>query len=479
MVATLPDAPSVPVALLQQALDRLSAAATSARTYQAYYTGLHAPVIRPDRAAAGLGLTLTRFRDNLSAPVVDAVADRLAVVGIAGQRPEDAAAAQEAWAIWQMNRLPRRSGDAHLAALTTGDAYLVVWPDADGLPRIDWSPATLMTAAYDGERADRLAWAIKAWVVVDSDTPDGRAQHRWRVNVYRPDAIYKLASPPWTVADGASVAAASLPSARQLTPYAPGDEPWPLPNPLAPSLPVVHLANNPAGEGEDGASELRDVLPLQDGLNATLVNMLVAMEFVAYPQRHVTGLEIQRDEQGRAIAPFSPGASKLWQAENPDVKFGQFEPAELTQLLATADMFRHDISRVSGVPSHYFGLDDGGWPSGEALKSSEARLVKKVIDRQRAFGGAWEQALTLALRLLGRAPAALEITWASAETRERGNDVATQQGVLEICASPAPYGARHRALTDLGYAADEAAAMLADMPAPPKEGSSRATVASA
>jgi len=373
---TLTDADAIHP-LLTPALASLAERAAVAQVYLDYYAGLQRPVLPPERVNTALGRLLTRYRTNLSAAVVDAVADRLAVVGVTGQREEDMQAAADAWMLWQLNRMDRRAGDVLLSALTAGDAYLVIWPDRFDVPRIAWTPATHMTAGYGGEEPDQLAWAIKAWAVTTWE--DGPAVTRWRVNLYLPDAIRKYVSEPWPRNQSSNDAPPLPEKAGSLRPFVVMDEPWPLPNPIAPVLPVVHLANN-AGEGAQGRSELSDVLPLQDALNTTIANILTSNEYVAYPQRYVTGQLIAQDATGKQVNPFRPGPDRMWVAEDPNVKFGEFPAADLVQLMATADMFRRDVSRVSGVPSHYLGLDDGGWPSGEAQKTAD-RNAQMMAER--------------------------------------------------------------------------------------------------
>ncbi|MCV4684362.1 phage portal protein, partial [Escherichia coli] len=59
-------------------------------------------------------------------------------------------------------------------------------------------------------------------------------------------------------------------------------------------IPVFHFANNP-GIGNFGSSELEAVMPIQDGMNKAVLDMLVAMEVSAYRQRWAAGIEIQFD----------------------------------------------------------------------------------------------------------------------------------------------------------------------------------------
>jgi hypothetical protein len=60
-----------------------------------------------------------------------------------------------------------------------------------------------------------------------------------------------------------------------------------VPNPYG-VVPVFHFANN-ADLGMTGRSELEAAMPVQDGLNKSVLDMLVAMEFSAYRQRWAAG----------------------------------------------------------------------------------------------------------------------------------------------------------------------------------------------
>ena len=97
-------------------------------------------------------------------------------------------------------------------------------------------------------------------------------------------------------------------------------------------------------------------------------------------------MEVLRDENGKNLKPFEPGADKIWTVANEQAKFGQFDAANLEQFLKVADNLRTEVARVTGLPMHYMNVSSGQQPSGEALRTSEARLVQKVKDRQGDFG---------------------------------------------------------------------------------------------
>jgi len=369
---------------LKWALSDLAGRLEAYRLAQDYYEGRHRLAFASDKFRSAFGSLLRAFADNLCAAVVDTVADRLQVIGFDTEQGDSSNLAAAAWALWQDNRMDRRAGEVHQQAFICGDAYAIVWPDSDGRPVIYPNQAAQVTVAYDPEMPGKIVRAAKTWLAEDK---------RLRLTLYYPDRIEKYATP------GPLVQGLSPELASRLIPFEVPGEPWPLPNPYG-VVPVFHFANGGI-MGGFGRSELADIVPLQDGLNKAVADMLVAMEFVALPQRWITGLEVEIDETtGKPKAPFVPGADRVWTIGDPDAQLGQFAAADLSQFLAVQDSFRMEIARVSGIPLHYLSLRQD-YPSGEAMKTAEARLTAKVRDRQIAWGNVWEDAMMLALRMAG------------------------------------------------------------------------------
>jgi hypothetical protein len=446
---------------LETALTQLNEQGALCRAFDDYYGGEHRLKFATEKFRSTFGFLFREFADNLCPAVVDAVADRLKLTGFVSEvnpltgtpqlsaRWADAAPQSEqsraqvfqllrqgdadlhgaaiaagfdeetavalvgagevvdaagvqlapvpaepapadplgktAWNIWNANRMDLRAGTAHLEALKTGNAYVIVWPDPEtGVPMLYPQKGRLVTVAYDEERPGRILWAAKGWVT---------SERKRRVTLYYPDRVEKY------VSRQSSDDALPILKAGAFDQFRVEGEPWPLENPWG-EVPVFHFANN-AGIGEHGISELRDVIPLQDALNKSVLDMLVAMEFVAFPQRWATGIEIPEDEGGQERAPFTPGVDRLWTSDKEGTRFGQFPQADLEPFLKVQDGFRLEIARVTGTPLHYIMLLSGAPPSGEALKTLEARLVKKCQDRQTGFGNTWEDALELAVRMVG------------------------------------------------------------------------------
>jgi hypothetical protein len=73
------------------------------------------------------------------------------------------------------------------------------------------------------------------------------------------------------------------------------------------------------------------------------------------------------------------------------------------------------VSALTGLPPHYLGFSTDNPASADAIRSSEARLVKRAERKHRLFGGSWESVMRLYLRFRDGAvderAASLETRW--------------------------------------------------------------------
>jgi len=79
---------------------------------------------------------------------------------------------------------------------------------------------------------------------------------------------------------------------------------------------------------------------------------------------------------------------------------GEFSATDLRNYLDAIDNMAGSLSAITRIPKHYF-TKQGGDPSGEALITMEAPLVKKVADRIERFVPEWKAAASFMLRLSG------------------------------------------------------------------------------
>lgn len=371
-----------------------------------YYRGDHDLRYATEKFLNTFGSLFREFALNLCPAVVDAVRDKLVITEFGVEAGGETTIADEAWKIWQLNRMGKRSGEVHKEAVRNGDAYAIVWPNRTGQVTIYPQRAATCTVVYDEETPGRILWAAKHWRTND---------RKFRLNLYYPDRVERYISKrrredipelQTNRLQGAqgdrfpgffqnkSAYASVLPEAKEFIEYTDEGSPV-ITNPYE-KVPVFHFANN-SDIGSPGQSELINAIPIQDALNKSVLDMMVAMEFASYRQRWAAGIEIEYDEAGKPIPPFQAGIERLWITENGEAKFGDFEATDLDQFLNVKESFRVDMAAVTGTPLWYFMQAKGDFPSGEALKKSETRFIHKVRDRQESFGQVWEDVMAFAL----------------------------------------------------------------------------------
>lgn len=227
----------------------------------------------------------------------------------------------------------------------TGEAYALVWADPgtdDGLKVTVEHPATTIVEFDPSDHRVRRA-ALKAWA---DDGVDYAI-------VYLPDSVHwyeRQGKGPW---QGRSVG----------------------PNPLG-VVPVVPLVNRPQLMPYEGRSEIADVTAIQDRINATIFNRLLAAEFTAFRQRWVTGIEIPTDpETGAPVEPFKHAVNRLWISEDPETKFGEFGETGLGPYIGAVEADVQHIAAITRTPPHYLLGQSGAFPSGEPVAVSEPVLT--------------------------------------------------------------------------------------------------------
>jgi hypothetical protein len=268
---------------------------------------------------------------------------------------------------------------------------------------------------YDDEQPGYIIKDAKAW-----QDRDGK----YRLTLYYRDRVEKYIS--------REKAQGGMPDrADAFVPVQTLGERWPLDNPYD-KVPVFHFGNR-ASIGSLGTSELAEAIPVQDALNKSIADMLVASEFYGVPQRWAIGLEGDlTPEQAKKKYPLLAGG--VWGSTSKDAEFGQFSAADISKYIEITETFRKEIARVSRTPMHYFALE-GTMPSGESLRVAESPLTKKVEDRTEAWGAVWSDAMRFALQIQGAGDTEPEPKWLNTETRDETGEVqraATKHKDLKI-----------------------------------------------
>jgi Phage portal protein, SPP1 Gp6-like len=368
--------------------------------YRAYYDGNHRKPFATAKWNEQFSSMFSKFRDNLCPAVVDAKADRIQLTGIQGPKPDDAVSAAIN-AIWTRENLEYRHGEITKNALKDGDAFVIVWPDTINQARWYIQRGDRVAVKYRSEPQGELECAAKLFPITEyKEKPEDKV--RWRLNLYYDDRVERYITQDEIAGGDVPKQLAKWDEFEPDRPEEDDDEAQPgegsiIINPYG-RVPVFPFPNN-ADLGAYGRSELKDVIPLQDALNKSVSNMLVAGEFVSWPQRFLIGVDVDVDEEGNPTGREQKAAlDRILAIANPNAKAGEFSAADLTNFIKEQDSYRAEMARISRTPLHHL-LMTGDFPSGEALGAAERPLASQVADRIAAQKPAYQRAMSFSLKI--------------------------------------------------------------------------------
>jgi hypothetical protein len=363
--------------------------------YADYYKGVH----RLGQYATPAFLrdyrwVLENSRENLCKAVVRGFSSKMKIRAWEGG---DKQASAQASQLVDDLKLDKVFNLAHREAFRSGDSYVLVWPDANGVLR-PWpklsSQVSVATVPGDPET---LAYLALIWA-------DGNGFGR--VNMYYSDRLER-----WTTkgrirqkSDTRRVITLNWPD--KATAYVPfqGDDDGPeIARPLqlpGDRVPAIWLPHDADELGEHGRSILEDVVPLQDALNKSVADLIVGGENFAQPLRYLMKyrakkmIDPETGEPTEETIKADPTVNKLLTipGEGP---LGQLDPPDATKLLAVHEAYAIKISRVVGLPAFYVSQVTGEPPTGRALRVLSTRLTNLIEESQTDFGPEWSQLMEL------------------------------------------------------------------------------------
>ena len=179
--------------------------------------------------------------------------------------------------------------------------------------------------------------------------------------------------------------------------------------------PVVRYRNVPDLDDES-TSELHDIIALQDQLDFTTFDMLVAQHYAAFRQRYVIGWTTE-DENTKAKG----AASRLWTFDSdgdPEaVKVGEFEQTDLSGYLKSREATFEHLGVLSQVPPHNL-VGQMVNLSAEALVAAESSSRRKINELETSLGESTEQLFELISIGMGmEPPESPEVRWRDTEAR--------------------------------------------------------------
>lgn len=342
-------------------------------------------------------------KTNFMKLVAESVCERLKVVGFRTGGDGSETLDKEAWGWWQSNHLDADSGLVHRAAIVMSRAYVIVGedPDAPGEPLVTGEdPRQVIHESSPTNRRKILA-ALKTWW-------DDIENCQLAV-LYLPGELYYFRAKVSQQETGNRVWTANV--------WEPDTSDYPdgvTDNPLG-VVPVVPFLNCPDLNGNT-LGEFEDIVPIQNRINIEVLDRMVISAMQAYRQRWSTGVDLT-DENGNSQAGFDPGADLLWNVPDENAKFGEFQPADLTQIIQAVEADVQHAAAISRTPPSYL-LGAIINASGDALAAAEVGLTSKVGERAIEFGESWEGVYQLAGRIRGQqVPDTCEVVWQNPQFR--------------------------------------------------------------
>lgn len=310
-----------------------------------------------------------------------------------GQTSMDAASQQKTppeWEAFRANRMVSRQHGIHRSVIKYGSAYCVILPgqmstddeQQRDVPVIRPVSPRRMTAFYADDVDDE--WAQFAIEVKTVNLPN--AKSRLLVALYDEDKRYLL------VGEAAGSTQFNISMAESGDPLLDGQSP--IASHGLGVCPAVRFLYETDLDGEDDCSgEVEPIIPIQDQINFDTFNLMISTQFAAFRQRWVTGMA-PVDEEGREAQPFRPGVDRMFAAEDPATKFGDFAETALKPYSdVREDGIRH-MSTITQVPPYHL-LGQVANMSAEALAAARDGFDRKIGELQGVLTDPWRNVFRL------------------------------------------------------------------------------------
>lgn len=393
-----------------------------------YSRGYHDDPYMPELADNEYKLLAERAVSNWMPLLVDTPAQALYVDGfrrgMAAPSPEAgkplAADESPEWDHWQYSRLDARQSAIYKGAFRFGHSFALTLKPKGKAKAITTGLSALRTAAvYEDPANDHVPYAaltVTSWPSGEGDEAQPGKARLWDAKAEYPVTFYSL-----TDAKKVKVGAGVRHGATE--------------------CPVTRFAASVDLEGRT-VGVIEPAIPLQNRINQTIFDLLVAQTYGSFKVRWATGMapplemtpvldeitgeptgemEPVLDAQGNPKPlQINVNAKRFLWAEDEGVNFGSLDETPLGGFIDSIDMSIRHLSALAQIPPHHL-LGQIANLSAEALAAAETSLARKVEEFRKSFGESWERVFRLAAELNGDTEAVEdyqgEVLWRDMESR--------------------------------------------------------------
>lgn len=374
---------------LQAAAQRIERQRQQLQRVHTAYRGAAPSAFMSEAAGRALSKKLRTLYVNFPRLVVNSLAERTQVLSF--RRADSADSDMTLWKLWKLAGMESKSDTVHVDRALYGAAYVTIWGHRNNPARpvvmVDTPrTATVKTDPATGEVTETFRiWQHDGTYYGSRITP-----HTLQQYVTKSSDLSSAIWEPFTDAQS---------------------------NPFG-EVPTVPFIRTGASSELQGVSAVSDILDLTDALAKVLQDSLVTSEYHSRPRRWATGLEIEEDDDGKPIDPF--GESRLMQSEDPETRFGQLPPADVTGYADLTAMVTQQIGALTGLPPHYLGLHGDQPPNADGVRAAETQLVSRAEVEKRSMSQPWAEVAAW-MRRINTSSAELDddilTVWDSSEIR--------------------------------------------------------------
>lgn len=378
------------------ALDHIIVKREDYKRAEAYYEGDEAEIFASRRWHRLFKNDRVDFKFNFVRTVVDSVLNRLELASVTATTDEANAILNS---VMEQDDFEIDANEIHKNALIFGDSYVIVWPDETGNVLINYNTPLTTAVIYDPENPRKKSYAAKLW-----QSYDNLGRELIKLNLYYADRIEKYE------VMGSLDNMATVPNFTLLETI---QNPWG-------EIPVFHFRTTK----QYGRPEHADAIGPQDAINKLIATHMHTVDYQGAPQRYALSLggndaefdDFDNDATAREnMDALKNGPGELWYLKGVQ-SVGQFPAADPKVFTDPVKDFVRSMASITSTPLHYF-EKTGNVPSGEALRTAEGPLMKKVEDRQVSFGNTWRDLFRFMLIVEG-SPSDVEIEWQNVETMD-------------------------------------------------------------
>ncbi|MFC9892121.1 phage portal protein [Nocardia sp. NPDC127579] len=180
--------------------------------------------------------------------------------------------------------------------------------------------------------------------------------------------------------------------------------------------PVVRYRDRVLLDGEEQFGIIEPLLSIQQRINETTYQMLVAQYYSAFKQRYIMGW-LPKDQ----TEALRQTVSDTWFFKDSNTKAGEFDATNLENYVKSKESALRDAAAIGQVPAQQLGLSGISNISEASLAALEAGKDRKASEIQTSLGESHEQTLRTAAHIAGdsvsAADFAAEVVWEDTTAR--------------------------------------------------------------